>query len=120
MLRGHEAHSNPHDRIRSNVGHKQASPVFCACPVLILGVLTWLGSPADGTPAYFQFRIASNGGPYLRSERHSMTLSARTRMVCGTVNPSFLALLRLSTSSNFVGCSMGNSAGFAPFKTRST
>jgi hypothetical protein len=27
-----------------------------------------------------------------------------------------LAALRLMTSSNFVGCSTGNSAGFAPFR----
>ena len=26
-------------------------------------------------------------------------------------------ILRLMTSSNFVGCSMGRSAGFAPLKT---
>jgi len=31
-----------------------------------------------------------------------------------------LAVLRLITSSNFVGCSTGRSAGFAPFKMRST
>jgi hypothetical protein len=30
------------------------------------------------------------------------------------VSPSALAVLRLTASSNFVGCSMGKSPGFAP------
>jgi hypothetical protein len=36
------------------------------------------------------------------------------------VSPSALAVLRLITSSNFVGCSTGRSAGRAPFRMRST
>jgi hypothetical protein len=36
------------------------------------------------------------------------------------VRPSALAVLRLTTSSNFVGCSTGRSAGFAPRKILST
>src|SRR5437016_960990 len=38
----------------------------------------------------------------------------------GIVNPSALAVLRLTTSSNLVGCSTGRSAGLAPFKILST
>ena len=34
--------------------------------------------------------------------------------------PSVLAVLRLMTSSNFVGCSTGRSAGWAPFRILST
>ena len=34
----------------------------------------------------------------------------------GTVRPMALAVLRLMTSSNFVGCSIGRSAGRAPFR----
>jgi len=34
-----------------------------------------------------------------------MTSSARSRNDCGIVNPSAFAVLRLMTSSNFVGCS---------------
>ncbi len=36
------------------------------------------------------------------------------------VRPSALAVLRLMTSSNFVGCSTGRSAGLAPFRILST
>jgi hypothetical protein len=51
---------------------------------------------------------------------HSMTSSARARSVGGTSRPSDLAVLRLITSSNVVGSSMGRSAGFAPLRILST
>src|SRR5262249_52477556 len=51
---------------------------------------------------------------------HSMTSSARARIDGGTVRPSNCAVLRLTTSSNRVGCSTGRSAGFVPFKILST
>src|SRR5262245_37570336 len=38
----------------------------------------------------------------------------------GMVIPSALAVLRLMTNSNCVGCSTGRSAGLAPFRMRST
>ena len=44
---------------------------------------------------------------------YSITWSARSRSVCGIVKPRALAVFRLITSSNFVGCSTGSSAGFA-------
>src|SRR5262249_54927621 len=44
---------------------------------------------------------------------HSITSSARARRVAGTSRPSVLAVLRLMTSSNLVGCWTGMSAGFA-------
>src|SRR5262245_23007817 len=37
--------------------------------------------------------------------RYSITLSARTKIESGIVRPSALAVLRLITNSNFVGCS---------------
>jgi hypothetical protein len=43
-----------------------------------------------------------------------MTSSARARIEGGTVRPSALAVLRLTTSSNLVGCYTGRSAGFSP------
>ena len=46
--------------------------------------------------------------------------SAAKRIPFGMVTPSALAVLRLTTNSNFVGCSIGNSAGFAPFRIRAT
>src|SRR3954463_11492700 len=51
---------------------------------------------------------------------HSITSSARSRNDWGTVSASFFAVLRLITSSNFVGSCTGRSAGFAPLRIRST
>src|SRR5262245_11247173 len=51
---------------------------------------------------------------------HSITSSARATSVGGTWMPSAAAVLRLITSSNFVGCSTGKSAGLTPFNTLST
>jgi hypothetical protein len=49
---------------------------------------------------------------------HSMTSSARSRIDVGTSRPSAFAVLRLMTSSNFVGCRTGNSAGLVPRRIR--
>jgi hypothetical protein len=43
---------------------------------------------------------------------HWMISSARTKSDWGMVSPRALAVLRLMTSSNFVGCSTGRSARF--------
>src|SRR5262245_54356576 len=51
---------------------------------------------------------------------HSITSSARASSVGGMSSPSVLAVLRLMTSSNLVGCSTGMSAGFAPRRILST
>src|SRR5262249_60191825 len=51
---------------------------------------------------------------------HSMTRSARSSRDGGIVKPRAFAVLRLMITSNFVGCSMGRSAGLAPFKILST
>src|SRR5262249_6686717 len=49
-----------------------------------------------------------------------ITSSARRSSDGGIVIPSSFAVLRLMTSSNFVGCSTGKSAGLAPFRILST
>jgi len=51
-----------------------------------------------------------------QNSRHSITSSARARSVGGTERPRILAVLRLITSSSFVGCSTGKSPGVAPLK----
>jgi hypothetical protein len=51
---------------------------------------------------------------------HSITSSARAKNERGIVRPSLLAVFMLMTSSNFVGCSTGKSAGFAPLSILST
>src|SRR5262245_43638864 len=51
---------------------------------------------------------------------HSITSSARASRLSGTVRPSAFAVLRLITSSYFVGACTGRSAGFSPLRMRST
>src|SRR5215468_9545187 len=52
-----------------------------------------------------------------RSPLHySITSSARPSSDGGIVRPRALAVLRLMTSSNFVGCSTGRSPGLAPLR----
>src|SRR5215831_13181908 len=55
-----------------------------------------------------------------RATLHSITSSASAITVGGTVSPSLVAVLRLMANSNLVGACTGSSAGFAPFKMRST
>jgi hypothetical protein len=47
---------------------------------------------------------------------YSMSSSARARTGGGIVSPSALAVFKLTTSSNFVGCWTGRSAGLAPLR----
>ena len=51
---------------------------------------------------------------------YEIRLSARCSTAGGIVSPSAFAVFRLITSSNFVGCSTGRSAGLAPFRILST
>ena len=51
---------------------------------------------------------------------HLISLFARASTSGGIVRPICLAVFRLITSSNFVGCSTGRSAGLAPFRILST
>src|SRR6266404_2562152 len=51
---------------------------------------------------------------------HSITSSARASSVGGTVSLRALAVVRLMTRSNLVGCSTGMSPGFVPRKILST
>src|SRR5262249_17640411 len=55
-----------------------------------------------------------------RTSVHSITSSARASSVSGTVKPSAFAVLRLITSSYFVGACTGRSLGFSPLRMRST
>src|SRR5262249_43669228 len=51
---------------------------------------------------------------------HSITSSARASTEAGRSRPSALAVVRLSTRSNLVGCSTGISIGLAPCRILST
>ena len=59
-------------------------------------------------------------GDELTAAAHSITSSARASSIGGTSRSSALAVLRLITSSNFVGCWTGRSPGFSPLRMRST
>ena len=50
----------------------------------------------------------------LAAFHHSITSSARASTVGGISRPSVLAVLRLITNSNLVGCTTGKSPGFVP------
>src|SRR4029077_316535 len=51
---------------------------------------------------------------------YSITSSARASSDGGTKRPSAFAVVRFTTRSNLVGCSIGRSAGFAPRSIWST
>ena len=51
---------------------------------------------------------------------HLISLLARASTSGGIARPICFAVLRFITSSNFVGCSTGRSAGLAPFRILST
>src|SRR5215831_6275461 len=51
---------------------------------------------------------------------YSITSSASASTPGGIVRASALAVLRLITNSNLVGCTTGSWAGFSPLKMRST
>ena len=51
---------------------------------------------------------------------HSITSSAVVSSDGGMVRPSVFAVLRLTTNSNFAGCTTGRSAGFSPLRIRPT
>ena len=67
---------------------------------------------------------ARGARPYERTSRkrnefapfHSITSSAATCKVSGTLRPSVFAALRLMTNSNLADWTTGSSAGFTPFK----
>jgi hypothetical protein len=60
------------------------------------------------------FGLMHRGSQHL----YSITSSARASTVAGTSRPSALAVLRLMTNSNLVGCNTGRSAGFSPLRMR--
>ena len=65
-------------------------------------------------------RRAAEQRDELAPPHHSITSSARRRRDSGIDSPIALAVVRLMTRSNLVGCSTGRSAGFAPRKILST
>src|SRR5262249_3772484 len=73
----------------------------------------WLPVAADSIQQ-FGTQMPQGGHP----PHHSITSSARASRVGGTSRPSALAVGRVMTSSNLVGCTTGKSAGFSPLRMR--
>src|SRR5262249_21523269 len=93
-------------RIALSLGHKHADPPHA------FGLLRARRErPRHGRAAEERNKLAA---------LHSITSSAATSSLSGTWRPSALAVLRLSTSSNLVGCMTGRSAGFSPLRMRPT
>jgi len=115
-------------RNRKSPNHQRQCPFIDRCGIGFGGRQCL--SPAESVrgPASHQ-SSATNGAarePLARAVinastlPYSITWSARRRSDCGSVRPRAFAVLRLITRSNFVGCSTGRSAGFAPFRILST
>src|SRR4030095_15500491 len=105
--------------------------------VVISELHTWpVCTPVNASPASFRTQTHDSAQkwcatPFLCGSliRYSMpvypgasliTLSARNSTDCGIVRLSALAVFKLITSSNFVGCSIGRSTGLVPFRILST
>src|SRR5215831_12249668 len=65
-------------------------------------------------------RRAAERRDEVATSHHSITSSARASSVGEMSMPRALAVVRLMTKSNLVGCSTGSSPGFAPRKILST
>jgi len=55
-----------------------------------------------------------------KEHRYSITSSARASSAGGISRPMVLAVFRLRTRSNLVGCTTGRSAGLSPLRMRAT
>src|SRR6516164_7283736 len=77
-----------------------------------IGIICWARRGYSGQPQYQCYESELGNSP------HSITSSASSNTGCGMVRLSALAVFRLITNSNLVGCSTGSSAGFSPLTTR--
>jgi hypothetical protein len=100
--------------ILSAVGQKQTN-----CREPKIGVVRcW--SNSGQTWARLDCPLSANSGLMNCSKQHlySITSSARPISVLGTLMPNAFAVLRLMSSSTFVTCWTGRSAGFSPLRMR--
>jgi hypothetical protein len=123
--------STPRERYRTGLSREQMSLWFAGYPKTP-GCDVRFESEADPTAPKSDFRLtpgnrlksditaypfrAISGSGYF----YSITSSARPSSAGGISRPSAFAVVRLMTRSNFVGCSTGISAGFAPRRILST
>ena len=114
-----------------NRGTSQSARPICA-PVRALSFVACLNvgnrsrqrqlSPSYGHIAGYAFGSNVPAAELCSAAKvpHSITSSARTRIAGEIVTPMASAVFILRTNSNFVGCSTGRSATFAPFAIVST
>src|SRR5947207_4171238 len=95
----------PHKRFRASQATQRRSDLVSYLPPRA----GWIHQEACNLKAEALFPI-STGSESL----HSIILSARRARPGGTSRPMALAVFRLTTSSNRVGCSIGMSAGLVP------
>jgi hypothetical protein len=102
--------------------HPTGSPSRATSPGLAYGPLGAPGERQDDEergrlppPVHRLLRSALYREPVPHGPAaHSITSSARARIVWGTVRPSALAVFRLTTSSNFVGCGPADRPAWHP------
>src|SRR5262245_26424824 len=76
------------------------------------------GEPLTATCNFEQLDLLPGKFHFEPPSHHSITSSAATSSLSGTVRPSILAVEALMTSSNLLDCTTGKSAGFAPLTIR--
>src|SRR6516164_11578160 len=86
-----------------------------------MNFLLWLrlGGQEHGAKRKSQNLLAQTLSPHafrLTAHAYLITRSALASTLGGIVSPIRLAVLRLITNSNFVGCSTGISEGLIPFR----
>jgi len=83
----------------------------------ILSVIADIGTqPGSATSG----REQTQHSTVRRRQTYSITSSARMSRIVGISRPSVLAVRKLITRSNLVGCTTGSSPAFSPFRMRPT
>ena len=121
------------DLLHTRAGYRCARPTIAILKIQLAtrGRSIQMGSNSAELGFSHHFHFAVTSGPTasildrqlratIRSRGYSMTSSASAKSVGGILRLRVLAVLRLITSSNRVGCSTGSSAGLAPFRIRLT
>src|SRR5690349_12574068 len=94
-----------------SLAHLTSAIVHTRAAYLTPKVMRVTGAQAAG-----QSPLVGRHGAHGAALVHLITSSARERIDGGIVKRSFLAVLRFITNSSLVACSIGRSAGLAPFK----
>ena len=92
--------------------HPRARRVTSAFPELRLLIARPRRAINNGPEQVQQKSVATSG--------YSITSSAATRRLCGTMRPNAFAVFRLSVRLNLVGNWIGSSPAFSPLRMRST